>query len=116
MPIFFVNDPQFFPQLIHASKRNPRTDLHDANTLFDFFSLHTESLNVITLFYTDFNLPDGYRHMPSFSVNAFRLTNKKGGHAYAKFTWTPDQGVRNLNLSEALRIAGKCEVALLKQK
>lgn len=109
MPVFFINDPQFFTQLVHAIRRDRRTGLFNANNFWDFFSLRPETLNSVSLLFTEPTvLPDGFRHIPAFSVNAFRLTNQKEKHFYAKFYWTPNQGVRNLNLSEALLLAGKC--------
>lgn len=115
-PVFFINDPQYFAQLTHAAKRNPRSNLRDANNYWDFFSLHTETLNIVTFLYTDIGMPDGFRHMSSWSVNAFRLTNHLGRHSYAKFVWIPDQGVRNLNITEAIRIGGKCTLFIFKTK
>ena len=108
-PVFFINDPQFFPQMTHAQKRDPRSDFRNGNNLWDFFSLRPETFNMITWLYSDYGLPKGYRHMPAFTVNAFRLTNSRGHHFYAKFIWLPQQGIRNINLSEALQLAGKFE-------
>lgn len=107
MPLFSINDPQIFPQMTHAQKRDPRTGLRSANNLWDFYSLRPETLNLVTFHYTDSGMPDGFRHMAGFSIHAFKLTNHKDEHCYAKFVWTPNQGLRNLNLSESLRIAGK---------
>ena len=107
IPVFFINDPQLFPQMTHAQKRDPRTDFRNADNLWDFFSLRPETLNGVTLLYSDYGLPDGFRHMSAFSVNAFRLTNHEDRHFYAKFIWLPQLGIRNLNLSQAIRLAGK---------
>lgn len=107
MPVFFINDPQFFTHINHAQKRNPQSDLKDGNMMWDFFSNHVESWNALTILYSDYGLPDGYRFMPSFAINAFRLVNHQGHHVYVKFTWVPDQGIKNLNYFEALRLAGK---------
>jgi catalase len=35
-PIFFVRDPRLFPLFIHTQKRNPVTNLKDADMFWDF--------------------------------------------------------------------------------
>lgn len=110
MPIFTIGDPQLFTQTAHSAMRDPKTGLHSADNFWDLLSLRPESLNAVTHIFTEpVALPDGYRHMSSFAINAFKLINKKGQHVYVKFSWFPDQGERNLNVSEAERIAGKCK-------
>lgn len=106
LPVFFINDPQFFPMLNHAQKRDPRSDFRSSDNMWDFFSLHTEALNGLTFLYSEYGLPDGYRHMPGFSINAFRLVNKRGRVTYARFMLLPHQGIRSLNLTETFRLAG----------
>lgn len=35
-PVFFIRDALKFPDLIHTQKRNPQTNLHDADMFWDF--------------------------------------------------------------------------------
>ncbi|XP_046920205.2 vegetative catalase [Dermatophagoides farinae] len=106
-PVFFINDPQLFPHINHAQKRDPRTDLRDANNLWDFISRRPETLNGITFVYSDYGQPDGFRHMPAFSVNTFRFVSKDGKRFYVRYTMLPLAGIRNLRLSESFRLAGE---------
>ena len=49
-PVFFIRDPYKFANFIHTQKRNPQTNLRDANAQWDFWSLNPESLHQITIF------------------------------------------------------------------
>ena len=44
-PVFFIRDPQKFPDFIHTQKRNPQTNLKCANMMWDFWSLVPESMH-----------------------------------------------------------------------
>ncbi|XP_054161354.1 catalase-like [Oppia nitens] len=106
VPIFFIRDAMQFPSLIHANKRNTATGLKDPNYLWDFNSLRPETLNLITYMFSDFGIPDGWRHMPGFSIHAFKLVNSDGKHVYAKFHWIPKQGIKNLDVDTATQLRG----------
>ncbi|KPM10505.1 catalase-like protein 4 [Sarcoptes scabiei] len=107
LPVFFINDPQLFIHLNHAQKRDPRTDLYDSDNLWEFFSNRPEALNGMTFVYSDYGIPDGFRHMPAFSVNTFRLINHNGHQSYARFMLLPSAGIKNLNLSESISTRGE---------
>lgn len=59
-PVFFVRDPIKFPDLIHALKRNPQTNLRDANSYWDFLSLVPESIHQVLITFSPRGVPDGY--------------------------------------------------------
>lgn len=108
LPVFIFGDPQLFTHLAHSVLREPRTGLLSPDNFWDFFSLTPESLNSVTLMFTEpVVMPDGFRRMSAFPINAFQLTNQEGEHFYVKFSWFPDQGERSLNVTEAARIASK---------
>lgn len=44
-PVFFIRDPSKFPDFIHTQKRNPQTNLKDADMFWDFLSLVPESVH-----------------------------------------------------------------------
>ena len=52
-PVFFIRDPMKFPDFIHSQKKNPVTNLTDNNAQWDFFSLTPESLNQVTVLFSD---------------------------------------------------------------
>ncbi|XP_054166019.1 catalase-like [Oppia nitens] len=106
VPIFAIRDASQFPAFIHANKPNPRTGLRDQNSVWDFNSLRSETLNLITYVFSDFGIPNGFRHMPGFSINAFKLVNSHNKHVFAKFHWYPHQGIDNLDIDTAAYLRG----------
>lgn len=50
-PVFFIRDAIKFPDFIHTQKRNPETNLHDADMFWDFLSLTPESLHQVTILF-----------------------------------------------------------------
>lgn len=106
VPMFFIRDSMQFPSLIHVNKRNPQTGLKDPTMLWDFNSLRPETLNLVTYMFSDFGIPDGYRHMPGFSIHAYKLVNSQNKPVFAKFHWTPHQGIKNLDTATAERLRG----------
>lgn len=72
-PIFFIRDPILFPSFIHSQKRNPKTNLHDPNMVWDFVSLRPEAINMIMRIFSDLGTPDGFRKMHGFGTNTFKL-------------------------------------------
>ncbi|KAF5287704.1 hypothetical protein FQA39_LY15804 [Lamprigera yunnana] len=106
-PIFFIRDPILFPSFIHSFKRNPATHLHDANMFWDFLSLRPESIHQTMILFSDRGIPNGHRHMNGYGSNTFSLINKKGDIHYCKFHYKTEQGIRNIQPSQALKIAGE---------
>ena len=77
-PVFFIRDPSKFPDFIHTQKRNPQTNLPDANMFWDFLSLVPESSHQVTILFSDRGTPDGYRHMNGYSSHSLKFHNDKG--------------------------------------
>lgn len=48
-PVFFLRDPLKFPDLNHAVKRDPRTNMRSPNNNWDFWTLLPESLHQVTI-------------------------------------------------------------------
>src|SRR5660397_139080 len=55
--VFFIRDPLKFPDLIHTQKRNPATNLKDADMFWDFLSLTPESIHQVTILFSDRGTP-----------------------------------------------------------
>ncbi|NXR32145.1 CATA Catalase, partial [Zosterops hypoxanthus] len=104
-PIFFIRDPLLFPSFIHSQKRNPQTHLKDADMVWDFWSLRPESLHQVSFLFSDRGIPDGYRHMNGYGSHTFKLVNADGRAVYCKFHAKTDQGIKNLSVEEAGRLA-----------
>jgi len=79
LPVFFIRDAIKFPDMVHALKPSPVTNVQDPNRFFDFFSHIPESTNMLTYLYSDLGMPASYREMDGFGVHALKLANDKGG-------------------------------------
>jgi catalase len=107
VPMFFIRDPQQFSSLVHSQKRNPQSGLRDMDAYWDFISLRPETLNLVTFVYSDFGIPNGWRHMPGFSIHAFKLVNSENKAVFAKFHWITNQGIDNLDIETAAKLRGQ---------
>ena len=105
-PIFFIRDGMKFPDLIHAFKPNPKSNIQEYWRVLDYFSHLPESLSTFTWLFDDVGIPQDYRHMEGFGVHTFTLINKAGRVRYVKFHWKPTCGVKCLLDDEAKRIGG----------
>uniref|UniRef100_A0A2C9JBA3 Catalase core domain-containing protein n=1 Tax=Biomphalaria glabrata TaxID=6526 RepID=A0A2C9JBA3_BIOGL len=105
-PIFFIRDPILFPSFIHTQKRNPVTNLKDADMTWDFFTLRPETTHQVAFLYSDRGTPDGYRHMNGYGSHTFKLVNKDGKFNYCKFHFKTDQGIKNLTADAAAKLQG----------
>ncbi|EJS92011.1 catalase, partial [Pasteurella multocida subsp. multocida str. Anand1_cattle] len=69
--VFFIRDPLKFPDFIHTQKRNPQTNLRDANAAWDFWSRHPESLHQIMILFSDRGIPTDLRHMNGYGSHTY---------------------------------------------
>lgn len=104
-PIFFIRDPILFPSFIHTQKRNPATHCKDPDMMWDFISLRPETTHQVSFLFADRGIPDGYRHMNGYGSHTFKLVNSKGEAFYCKWHFKTDQGIRNLPVEEAEKLA-----------
>jgi catalase len=103
-PVFFMRDPLKFPDLNHAIKRDPRTNLRSAKNNWDFWSLLPEALHQVTIVMSDRGIPASYRHMHCFGSHTFSLINAKNERHWVKFHFKTQQGIKNLSDEEAAHI------------
>ena len=106
-PIFFIRDPLKFGDFIHSQKRLPKSNLRSPEVMWDFWSLSPESLHQVTILFSDRGTPDGYRHMHGFSSHTFSVINAKNERHWCKWHFLTQQGIKNLTLEQADRLAGE---------
>ena len=106
-PVFFLRDPLKFPDLNHAVKRDPRTNLRSAQTNWDFWTLLPEALHQITILMSDRGIPRTYRHMHGFGSHTFSFINADNERYWVKFHLKTQQGIENLSDQEAEALVGK---------
>jgi catalase len=106
-PVFFLRDPLKFPDLNHAVKRDPRTNLRSAKNNWDFWTLLPEALHQITIVMSDRGIPASYRHMHGFGSHTFSFINANNERYWVKFHMKCLQGIKNLTDAEAEALVGK---------
>nr|WP_321237811.1 catalase [uncultured Tolumonas sp.] len=105
-PVFFLRDPLKFPDLNHAVKRDPRTNMRSARNNWDFWTSLPEALHQITIVMSDRGIPATYRHMHGFGSHTFSLINADNERFWVKFHFQTQQGIKNLSDEEASAIVG----------
>ncbi|NDV79074.1 catalase [Dysgonomonas sp. 511] len=105
-PVFFIRDAIKFPDFIHTQKKNPVSNLDDADAFWDFMSLTPESVHQATILFSDRGTPYSYRHMHGFTSHAYMWYNEKGEHFWIKLHFRTDQGIKNLTRQQATELAG----------
>jgi len=106
-PVFFLKDPLKFPDLNHAVKRDPRTNVRSAKNNWDFWTSLPEALHQITITMSDRGIPFSYRHMNGYGSHTFSLINDKNERVWVKFHLKTQQGIKCLTDQEAEAIIAK---------
>ena len=106
-PVFFIRDPLKFPDLNHAVKRDPHTNMRSAKNNWDFWSSLPEALHQVTIVMSDRGIPSSFRHMHGFGSHTFSLINAKNERVWVKFHFVTQQGIQNITDAEAEAIVAK---------
>jgi catalase len=110
IPVFFIQDPIKFPDLVHAAKQEPDRGFPQAQTahdnFWDFASLMPESTHMLMWTMSDRAIPRSFRFMEGFGVHTFRLVNARGRSTFVKFHWKPVQGMQSVVWNEAVKLNG----------
>ena len=106
-PVFFIRDPIHFPDLNHAVKRDPKTNMRSPQNNWDFWTMLPETLHQITITMSDRGLPDGYRFMHGFGSHTYSMYNDANERVWVKFHLKSQQGIKNLTDEEASAIIAK---------
>ncbi|MFA1822559.1 catalase [Virgibacillus oceani] len=106
-PVFFLRDPKRFTDLNHVVKRDPRTNVNNPNSKYDFWSLLPEALHQVTIVNSDRGIPASFRNMHLFGSHAYSMINENNERVWVKFHFRTQQGIKNLTDQEAEAIVGK---------
>jgi catalase len=106
-PVFFFRDPLKFPDLNHVVKRDPRTNLRNPTSNWDFWTSLPEALHQVTIVMSERGIPASYRHMHGFGSHTFSFINANNERFWVKFHHVCQQGIRNLTDAEAEALIGK---------
>ncbi|MBN2476369.1 MAG: catalase [Pirellulales bacterium] len=107
-PVFFLRDPLKFPDLNHAVKRDPKTNVRSAKNNWDFWTNLPEALHQVTITMSDRGIPLSYRHMNGYGSHTYSLLNADNERFWVKFHLKTQQGIKCLTDQEAEAIIGKC--------
>lgn len=103
-PVFFLRDPLKFPDLNHAVKRDPQTNMRSAQNNWDFWTLLPEAFHQVTIVMSDRGIPASYRTMHGFGSHTYSLLNDKNERVWVKFHLKTQQGIKNLTDGEAAEL------------
>ncbi|MFE6166743.1 catalase [Viridibacillus arvi] len=106
-PVFFFRDAMHFPDLNHAVKRDPHTNMRSANNNWDFWTNLPEALHQVTYVMGDRGIPTDYRHMHGFGSHTYSMINADNERVYVKFHFTSQQGIKNYTDQEAAEVVAK---------
>ncbi|WP_188068426.1 catalase [Brevibacillus brevis] len=108
LKVFFIRDAMKFPDLVHAFKPDPVTNIQDVERIFDFISNTPEAMHMITFLFSPWGIPANYRQMQGSGVNTYKWVNHEGKAVLVKYHWQPlAQGIKNLTQKQAEEIQGK---------
>lgn len=106
-PVFFLKDPMKFPDLNHAVKRDPKTNMRSAKNNWDFWTLLPEALHQVTITMSERGIPLSYRHMNGYGSHTYSMINANNERFWVKFHFKTRQGIKNLSDQEAEILVGK---------
>jgi catalase len=106
-PVFFLKDPLKFPDLNHAVKRDPRTNMRSAGNNWDYWTLLPEALHQVTITMSERGIPLSYRHMNGYGSHTYSFINENNERSWVKFHFKTEQGIKNLTDQEAEVLIGK---------
>ena len=106
-PVFFMRDPLKFPDLNHAVKRDPHTNMRSAKNNWDFWTSLPEALHQVTIIMSDRGIPASYRNMHGFGSHTYSMINSNNERFWVKFHFSTQQGIKNLTDQEAEAIVAK---------
>jgi catalase len=107
LKVFFIRDAMKFPDLVHAFKPDPVTNIQDGERIFDFISNTPEAMHMITFLFSPYGIPANYRQMQGSGVNTYKWVNANGEGVLVKYHWEPKQGIKNLSQEQAEAIQAK---------
>jgi len=110
MPVFFIQDPMKFPDLVHSLKEEPDKGFPQAQTahdnFWDFATLMPETMHMLMWAMSDRAIPRSLRFVEGFGVHTFKLVNEAGKVTFVKFHWKPKLGLQSVVWDEAVKING----------
>ncbi len=106
LPVFYIRDAIQFPELMHALKPSPSTNLTEPARFWNYISETPETTNMITWLFSDCGTMKSYRHMEGYSINTYVWEADTGHRQLVRYHWKPLLGSKNITRQEAEFLAG----------
>ena len=104
LPVFYIRDAMRVPDLMHALKPSPISNLILPERTWQYFSLMPETLNAITYLYGKYGIPANYIQMEGHSVCVYKWLNENDDVYYVKYHFLPQKGAAYLTKQQAQEI------------
>lgn len=110
IPVFFIQDPVMFPDVIHSGKPEPHTEFPQAtaahDNFWDFVSLTPETSHMLMWVMSPIAVPSSYRKMNGSGVNTFKFVNDLDETKLIKLHFISSQGLESLEWKTVQKISG----------
>lgn len=111
IPVFFIQDPTRFPDIIHALQPEPHHEMPQAtgahDNFWDFISLTTSTAHMLMWLLSPIGVISSYRKMNGAGVNTFKMVTADGTYRLVKFHMISTQGLESLVWEEAVKLQGR---------
>lgn len=106
LPVFYIRDAIHFPELMHALKPSPSTNLNEPARFWKYIAEAPEATHMVTWLFSDNGTLKSYRHMEGFSINTYVWISENGQRQLVRYHWKPMLGTKNISRHEAEFLAG----------
>lgn len=106
LPVFYIRDAIHFPELMHALKPSPSTNLIEPARFWKYIAETPEATHMATWLFSDNGTIKSYRHMEGYSVNTYVWVSSDGKRQLVRYHWKPMLGAKNITRQEAEFLAG----------
>ena len=106
LPVFYIRDAIHFPDLMHALKPSPSTNLTEPARFWKYISETPEATHMTTWLFSDNGTVKSYRHMEGYGINTYVWITENGKRQLVRYHWKPIQGIKTITRHEAEFLAG----------
>ncbi|KAG5963715.1 hypothetical protein E4U58_003441 [Claviceps cyperi] len=92
IPMFFIRDPSKFPDMVHAQRPDPATNVANPSRWWEFVCNNHETLHMVMFQFSDFGTMFDYRSMSGYAAHAYKWVMPDGSWKYVHWFLASDQG------------------------
>jgi catalase len=106
LPVFYIRDAIHIPELMHALKPSPSTNLIEPARFWKYIAETPEAMHMATWLFSDNGTVKSYRRMEGYSVNTYVWVSSNGQRQLVRYHWKPLLGAQTIARQEAEFLAG----------